>query len=168
MPTLFDYAVIAVVTLSAIVGALRGGVRELLGLTSWIVAFIAARAFSGSVAAWLPPSLGGHAVRAVLSFVGVFLLTLLVVGVLSTIAVSLLRRAGLGTADGLLGLAIGLARGLLICLVTVLLAGLTPLPGLPEWRNAVSSGWFEKWVGELRPYLPEGFSRRLNYNHTRA
>jgi len=116
----------------------------------------------------LPPSFGGHAVRVVIAFVAVFLLTLLVVGIVSTIIVTLLRRAGFGTADGLLGLAIGLLRGVLICLVAVMAAGLTPLPQQPEWRNAVSSKWFESLVGQIKPYLPDSVARRINYNQTRV
>jgi len=167
-PTVFDYAVIAIVALSTVLGVLRGGVRELLGLTSWIIAFVAAQSLSGLLAPMLPPSFGGHAVRVVIAFAAVFLLALLVLGIAGSVVVNLLRRAGLGTADGLLGLAIGLLRGILICLVAVMAAGLTPLPQQPEWHNAVSSKWFESLVGQIKPYLPDSVARRINYNQTRV
>ena len=167
-PTLFDYAVIATVSISCILGVLRGGLRELLGLTSWIIAFVAAQALGGLAAPLLPPTFGTPAVRAVVAFVGVFLLTLLAVGIASTILVTMLRRAGLGTADRLLGLGIGLLRGLLVCVVAVMIAGLTSIPKFPEWRNAISSRWFEAIVEEIKPYLPDGVARRINYNQTRV
>jgi membrane protein required for colicin V production len=73
------------------------------------------------------------------------------------------RASGLGPADRALGGVFGLVRGLIIVLVIVLLAGLTPLPREPFWRGALLSGPFETAALTLRPYLPEGLSRRLRY-----
>jgi len=57
----------------------------------------------------------------------------------------------------------GLARGAAIVLLAVLLAGLTPLPREPFWRQAVLSGPFETVALALKPYLPEGVAQRLKY-----
>ena len=54
-------------------------------------------------------------------------------------------------------------RGLIIVLVVVVLAGLTPLPGEPFWHEALLSRPFEAAAQALRPYLPEGLARRLRY-----
>jgi membrane protein required for colicin V production len=48
-------------------------------------------------------------------------------------------------------------------LVVVLLAGLTPLPREPFWREAALSGPFETAALALRPYLPVGLMQRLKY-----
>jgi membrane protein required for colicin V production len=49
-------------------------------------------------------------------------------------------------------------------LVVVVLAGLTPLPREPFWRDALLSGPFETTAMALRPYLPEGLASRMKYH----
>jgi membrane protein required for colicin V production len=54
-------------------------------------------------------------------------------------------------------------RGLLVVLVVVLLAGLTPLPREPFWRDAFLSGPFETAALALRPHLPARLGQHLKY-----
>jgi len=65
---------------------------------------------------------------------------------------------------GLLGGIFGFARGLLIVMVAVLLAGLTPLPRQPAWANAVLSPPLEALASALKPWLPQVFSRNISYD----
>src|SRR2546427_1303960 len=76
---------------------------------------------------------------------------------------SAVRASGLGPADRALGSVFGLVRGLIIVLVVVLLAGLTPLPREAFWREAALSGPFETAALALRPYLPAGLAQRMKY-----
>jgi membrane protein required for colicin V production len=73
------------------------------------------------------------------------------------------RASGLAPADRALGSLFGLVRGLLFVLVIVLLAGLTPLPRQPFWRDAFLSGPFEAAALALRPYLPARLGQHLKY-----
>jgi len=70
---------------------------------------------------------------------------------------SAVRASGLAPADRALGSLFGLVRGLLLVLVIVLLAGLTPLPRQPFWRDAFLSGPFETAALALRPHLPRAW-----------
>jgi len=60
-------------------------------------------------------------------------------------------------------LVFGFVRGLVIVLVAVLIAGLTPLPREVFWREAALSGPFETVALALRPYLPAGLGDRIKY-----
>ena len=51
--TAFDYAVLAVIAASALLGLWRGVVGEVLALAAWVVAFFVARAEALQVAGWL-------------------------------------------------------------------------------------------------------------------
>ena len=51
--TLFDYAVLTIMGVSVLLSVIRGFVREVLALASWVIAFFAASLLSGKVAEWL-------------------------------------------------------------------------------------------------------------------
>jgi len=76
---------------------------------------------------------------------------------------SAVRASGLAPADRALGLLFGVVRGLLVVLVIVLLAGLTPLPRERFWRDAFLSGPFESVALALRPHLPARLGQHLKY-----
>jgi membrane protein required for colicin V production len=75
----------------------------------------------------------------------------------------LVKKIGLGGADKFLGLVIGVARGGLIVLVFVLLAGMTALPQQADWKNAYTSRWFELMAENVKPWLPDGMAKRINF-----
>lgn len=160
--TWFDYAVFAVLGFSALVGLLRGLMRELISIAGWIAAFVLATLFAGDAARWMPESLG-PLLAGLLGFLAVFVGVLLVAFFLGLILSLLVRAAGLGFADRMLGAAFGLVRGVVIVLVAVLLAGLTPLPQEAFWKQAVLSGPVETAALSLKPFLPEGVAQRLRY-----
>jgi membrane protein required for colicin V production len=93
--------------------------------------------------------------------------TLLGMVLLSLALVELVRAAGLGFADRVLGLAFGLARGALVVLTLVLLAGLTRLPEHPAWRDAMLSPPLEVLAIAVKPWLPGEVSRRIRYDGSR-
>ena len=160
--TWFDYGVLMVLGLSLAMSLFHGLVRELISLGGWIAGFLLATFFGGRVAKHLPVSLEpllSALIGFLLIFVGVLVVSWFISLVLSRIVVA----AGLGAADRALGAVFGLVRGLVVVLVVVLLAGLTPLPREPFWRDAVFSGPFETVVLALRPFLPEGLVQRLKY-----
>lgn len=162
--TLFDYTVLTILGASVVLSVMRGFTRELIALLAWLAAFVAAFTASGTVAGWLTNSISDEAVRAMTAFVAVFVGTLLLVSVLGLMLSNAVRKAGLGAEDRLLGALFGVARGLLIVMVGVLLAGLTPLPRQPAWVNAMLSPPLEALAGSVKPWLPQVLSRNISYN----
>ena len=58
----------------------------------------------------------------------------------------------------------GLARGVLVVMVLVLLAGLTSLPRQPVWRDAVLSDPLEAFAGTIKAWLPAELAQRITYD----
>jgi len=162
--TLFDYVVIAIVGVSIILSLVRGLVREVLALLAWIVAFLAANFCAGPLASLLPDGITNPEVRLLIGFGVAFVAVLLAMSVLAMFASKLVKSAGLGVEDRVLGGVFGLARGVLVVLVLVLLAGLTSLPKQPAWRNAALSRPFETAAGKVKVWLPGGLSQRIRYD----
>ncbi|MFO1363821.1 MAG: CvpA family protein [Burkholderiales bacterium] len=161
--TWFDYAVLAVLALSALIGLWRGFVREVFALGAWVVATFAALTFGGPAGEWLPAASATPFARGLAAGVAIFVVVLIVGGLTGVLLAKALRVAGFGLADRTLGGVFGLARGALICLLAVLVAGLTVLPKEPFWREATLSGPLETAVVALKPHLPPPLAARVRY-----
>ena len=162
--TLVDITVIVIVGLSLLVSLIRGLVREVLALGAWIVAFLAANLLAAPIAPWLPDAIPSEELRLLAAFACVFVVVLIAMSVLAMLASKLVKSAGLGLEDRLLGGAFGLARGMLVVMVIVLLAGLTSLPSQPVWRNAVLSGPLETLAVRSKAWLPADLAQRITYD----
>lgn len=162
--TLFDYVVLTIVGASVIVSVMRGLAREVLALAGWVLAFIVANALSGAVAGSFSSVISDGSVRALTAFVAVFVVTLIAVSLVALGVSRLLKGAGLGLEDRLLGSVFGLARGVLIVMVMVLLAGLTALPRQPAWSDAMLSPPLEALARLIKPWLTQAVSRYISYD----
>lgn len=160
----FDYAVLIIVGLSVLLSVMRGFVREVLALASWIVAFFVAKAYVMELAPLLPEAIPNTSLRYLAAFLVLFLATLLVCSLLAIALSQLFKHVGLSWLDRGLGAFFGLARGLLIVVILVLLAGLTGLPQDARWRNAMFSAPLEAAVYGLLPWFPRDIAKHVNYD----
>jgi membrane protein required for colicin V production len=162
MFTSFDYAVMAVIGLSALRGMWRGLLAEAFGLVGWIVAFFVAGHFVASVVPYIPATWPGGALT---QWLIAFLLIVAAVLVVSSVASALLTRIieviGLRGIDRSLGLLFGLVRGAILVVVLVAFAGLTELPQHDFWRNALFRPAAEQGVRQLKPLLPDTLAAYL-------
>lgn len=162
--TWLDYAVAGMVGVSVLWSLLRGVVREIFSLAGWIMAFLAASLFAGPLALALPASIPGDALRTLLAYVAIFVVVLIVTGLTGLALSKLVRIAGLGVADRLLGALFGLARGALLVVAVALMAGLTSAPRQPFWRDSAVGAPLASLALALKPWLPETFASRLRYD----
>lgn len=162
--TAFDYAVLLIVGISMLISVLRGLVREALALAGWVGAFWVASHYAVEVSGYLPDAIPSETLRIMAGFVALFLGTLLIATLFTIAIAELVKTLGLSAVDRGLGAFFGLARGVLIMLVLVLLAGMTPLPHQSFWRNAMLSAPFEEFVGVVKPWLPEQLAKRISYD----
>ena len=161
--TIVDIVVLAILGISVAFGVWRGLVREVLALVAWVAAFLIANLLAPDAARLLPRGMANEELRLLLSFVVVFIVALIGLSVLAIMASKLVRVIGLGAADRAVGGFFGLARGLLVVMILVLLAGLTTIPRQPVWRDAVLSGPLETFGGYIRGWLPADLSKRIRY-----
>ncbi|WP_250452883.1 CvpA family protein [Caballeronia sp. ATUFL_M2_KS44] len=156
MFTSYDYAVMAVIGLSALRGMWRGLLAEAFGLVGWIAAILIAGRFVGVVAPYIPATWpGGALTQWLIAFLLVVGAVLLLSSVLSALLTRITEITGLRGVDRSLGLLFGLARGVILVVILVALAGLTELPQKEFWRNALLRPTVEQGVRELKPLLPD-------------
>ena len=156
-----DWAFIVLVTLSVIVGLVRGLLYEVMALLGWVVAYVAAHALGPQVAPAVPVGAPGSALNAVTGFVAVFVATLIVWSLLSWALRKLVQASPLNPLDRVLGAVFGLLRGVLVALVIATAVNLTPLAESPEWQASPSAAGLDRVLDGLRPLLPTEVARHL-------
>lgn len=161
--TIFDYLLLFVLVASIVISTLRGLVKEILSLVSWIVAFVVANMYGAQLAPLLPSAIPGEAVRLIVSFVALFIGVRLLMGLLMMAVDALIKSSGLSLADRGLGGLFGLARGVVIVLACVIVAGMTDLPKQDFWTQALLSPMAETGVRTVKPFLPGSLSRHVHF-----
>lgn len=161
--TSLDYVVIAVLALSIAWGAWRGLVHEVLSLAGWIMAFLAANLLAAPLSETFPANMRPE-LRVVGAFVLVFVGTLVLTTLLTALVTKFVRVSVLQSLDRWLGALFGLMRGLLVIVALAMIAGLTPLPRMPEWTNSASGYSLAQTVIQLKQWMPPALGSRLKYN----
>jgi len=152
--TWVDYAILAIIGISALISIFRGLVREVLSLLAWGCAFWVARGFMQEAAGWFGGVVSVPAARLVLAFATLFVGTLLVAALVNLLIGKLIAGTGLNGTDRMLGVLFGVGRGIVIVATLVLVARLTPVPQDPWWRTSLLLPRFEAAALVMRGYLP--------------
>lgn len=163
--TLFDYAVIVVLVVSAILSTLRGMTREFLGLTGWFISIFVARLTASSLENWLSDFIAVEGLIEVLSWALPFAGTALIWFIFASLIAPGLKRAGLGVLDTWFGVIFGLIRGGL--LMTIFYVGSVLFMQsedklYPFMRDSQSSSYIRMITSGFAPFLPADWQSRLS------
>jgi len=163
--TLFDYVVIVVLIISAILSTLRGMTREFLGLTGWFISIFVARLTASSVEALVSDFIAVEGLTEVLSWALPFAGTALIWFIFASLIAPGLKRAGLGVLDTWFGVIFGLIRGGL--LMTVFYVGSVLFVQsedklYPFMKDSQSSSYIRMITSGFAPFLPADWQSRLS------
>ncbi len=158
-----DLIALGIFAFSAVLGLMRGLTREVLSLLSWFAAFYAAKSFAPVLAPWIP-GLDAPALSHAAALVVIFVAVLIAASLLSAAVGGLVKVAGMGAYDSLLGGLFGAARGIFFLLMLTLLAGLTALPKTPTWQASLIHGHLEQAAVKLKPWLPAELAALIQYH----
>jgi membrane protein required for colicin V production len=160
----FDIAIVAVIALSALFAFVRGIVREMLALATWVLGFVLAIAYSGSISgifSWVDIAPVG---RQALAFLLILIVVTIAGAILARSLAGMIRAIGLGFMDRMLGAIFGVARGLIVVVVFALIAGVTTLPKQDWWQNSTFGPPLADAALALKPYLPKAWADRLDFS----
>ena len=158
--TWLDILLLGVMLISGLLAMIRGFMREILSIGAW---GIAALVTLYSYARVLPIAQGyfsSNTVAAGVTVGGIFLLTLLIVSIITVRISDMILDSRVGALDRTLGFLFGLGRGLIIVVVAFLFfAWLVPDRSQPEWvRGAKSKVVLQstgQWLMSMLPDDPE-------------
>jgi len=168
MPSYLDLAVIVVVVLSALLSMLRGFTREVLAIASWAAAAIAAYYLHPHALPYLRPYITNDTIALAAAIGAVFLVTLIVVSLITVRISDAILDSKVGAVDRSLGFVFGAARGVLLCVIAFLFFNwLVPEKTQPEWvRSAKTKPFLQSTGDQLMAMLPddplEALQERVN------
>lgn len=157
-----DVVIPAIIVISALFSLVRGFVREALSLAGWIAAFWVALTFSQALADAFFSGISAPSVRIVVAFTLLFVLTLIITAVINRFAAGLVKKTGLTGTDRMIGMLFGIARGVVLVAMVVLLAGLTPMAQDPWWQDSKLIGVFEELANWLRHTVAPEIASTVN------
>lgn len=161
--TVFDYAFLGVLALSAAIGMWRGLVSEVIALLAWAVALFAAWRYAGDAAVLFGGMIVEPAWRQIAGFALIFVAVLMLAALLRFLLRELLKAVGLGTADRVFGALFGVVRGIAIAVAVVLLGGLIGIAREPWWSNAMFAPPLETAVIAAKPWLPDVVATKIRF-----
>lgn len=156
-----DWALLAVLLVSVLIGAWRGVVYEVLSVMSWVAAFVLAQWFAGDVGWQLPMGTASETARYVAGFAVVFVVTLVVCALLIALMKKFVSAIGLRPIDRALGALFGLVRGVLLLLLVVLVVSRTPLQRHTAWQASLGPKLLGSVAKIVTPMLPSEVTRYL-------
>lgn len=155
--TLLDIALIVIMLVSALLAMVRGFMREMLSIAAWVLAAGATLYSYGKLLPYAKQYFNNDIVAAVAVVGGVFLLTLIVVSVLTVRISDRVLDSRVGALDRTLGFLFGLGRGLIIVVVAYMFFDwLVPDRSKPDWvLHAKSKVVLNSTGAWLKEQLPE-------------
>jgi len=150
-----DYVVIAAVLVSAIVGALRGFLREAVALATWLLALFLAWHFADLIEPHLGGMLAGSYVKPWAARIIIVLIVLLVGAGVGALLEHFVRLSIFSGMDRFLGLVFGLLRGVVLLGVFVILGQLLRLDSDKWWTRSLLIPYGESVANGLRSLVGE-------------
>jgi membrane protein required for colicin V production len=158
--TLLDLILLVVMFISGILALVRGFMREVLSIASWLSAALLTVWGFPRLLPYVQPYFTSDTIAKAVAIGGIFLGTLLLVSIITIKISDMVLDSRIGALDRTLGFLFGLARGLVIVVVAFLFfAWLVPDRSQPEWvKNAKSRVVLQgtgQWIISMLPDDPE-------------
>lgn len=156
MNNYLDLVIIGIVLFSIVISLLRGFVREVMSLASWVAAFLVANNFYPYLANYLT-QLESPYVRNAVAIAILFITTLIVGAMVNYIVGQLVDKTGLTGTDRVLGACFGLLRGVLIVAALLFF--------IDSFTNFAQSDWWK--TSKLIPhfsFIVEWFFEQIQAN----
>ena len=157
MPTLLDVVLLAVMLVSGLLAMIRGFMREVLSITAWALAAGATIYSYGKLLPAASSYFNSDIIAKGVVIGGVFLLTLLLVSVITIRISDMVLDSRVGALDRTLGFLFGLGRGLIIVVVAfAFFDWLVPAKTQPAWvADAKSKVFLAQTADWLRSMSPD-------------
>ena len=154
-----DYIILAIVIISAVMGVVRGLLREAIAVITWFLAIVLAWSFASS----LEPHLGGVLVGSplriwaarIIIFVGVLLLG----GAVATVLGHYVRVSMFAGMDRFLGGLFGLVRGVVIVGAFTIAVQALRMDEEPSWKRSRLLPYAASVADALRGVVGENLER---------
>jgi len=152
--TTIDWAILAVLLGSGLLGLWRGFIREVLSVVGWVGGVVAAFFFAEPLGRQFGSDPSWAVLRTGLAAVLIVTICVFAAAAAGWFLHKLITVARLSGADRALGGVFGFARGVLLVFLAVLIGSRTTLTAQAVWRESMLLPPFESGVRLAAPHLP--------------
>lgn len=132
----YDIIFLVIISASAILALVRGGVNEILSLSVWILAFLSMKHGGKYIDHYLPASITNNIVRDCLIFIILFVGIAIIITLIKKICASIINAIGLGGLNRLLGIIFGIMRGILFAALLIVIIEMFNIDHGYAWKKA--------------------------------
>ncbi len=158
-----DLIIIGLILVSILIGIVRGFIKELISLVTWIVAIVLAAMFTNQLSEYMTFTKTPF-IRLLCAFLLIFIGVVFLGAIFNYVVGTFVRKTPFSTADRILGALFGVLRGIVFLTILVLLGGLTPLPQAPWWQTSYFIPRVQVLSLWLKEQLPEEYAKAFNFS----
>lgn len=158
-----DIVLLMIILIPGLVGILYGFLNIIFSIVAWLLAFAISFKFGAIFEPMLVNYIDNPIIRNILAFAGLFLISLMLLSLLSYFIVKLLGRAGLTAMDRMLGFFLGIGLGCFVIAAGVFMTGFTAFPEASWWQTSIVIEPFETVAIWGQQFLPEDVSKYHDY-----
>jgi membrane protein required for colicin V production len=159
-----DYVILGIIVLSTFISLIRGFIKEAISLATWVMAVWVVLKFTPFVSSYLTQLVEVPSLRLGIAALILFISTLIIGALINYIIGQLVEKTGFSGTDRTLGAVFGILRGVLVVGLMVILAGLTPIPQDPWWKQSYFLPLFQEKVDAYKVYLPPQIAEHFDFS----
>lgn len=135
----YDFIFGAIIIISIVFGILRGGVAELLSMSTWFIALFVMRKYSTDIEKIIPQLISNSMLRSLLSYIIAFIAVAIIIMLIKMVFHKFIQRLGLGGLNYFIGALFGIARGLVISALIIMVVEMFNMDDKHTWQSSVIS-----------------------------
>lgn len=156
--TTVDWVIIGIVVVSTLMSLWRGAGREIFSVITWVAAIYVGVKFATRLDGLFLHFIETQSVRFAAGFLVLFIIVMILGGLLGKLLSSFISFTGLTVVDRILGVLFGMARGVLILAVLVVLAKYTTIPNDAWWKTSKLLPYFDGIATDISAWVQrQGF-----------
>jgi membrane protein required for colicin V production len=154
-----DYIILAIILISAVMGLVRGLLREAIAVITWFLAIVLAWSFADNLEPLLGGVLVGSPLRIWAARVIIFVFVLLLGGAIATVLGHYIRVSMFAGMDKFLGFVFGLVRGIVIVGAFTIAIQALRMDEDPRWARSKLLPYASGVADALRGIVGENLER---------
>lgn len=158
----YDFLFAGIVLVSALFAIIRGGVAEILSLSTWFIAILVMQRYADMLSHFIPDAINNSLLRSLIAYLIAFIGVAIIITIIKKIFNQLISKLGLGGLNYLLGAVFGVVRGLIVCALLIITLEIFNLDSQHGWRKSSFAPLLTPLVSMVVNAIPENI-RHLNH-----
>lgn len=137
--TNYDFLFAAIIGASTVLAMMRGGVAQLLSLSTWFIALFVTRHYNEKIESIIPDLVSNGMLRTLLGYIIAFVAVAICITIIKMIFHKFIHSFGLNGFNIALGALFGFARGVIICSIIVVFIEMIGMDKAHSWHDSLVS-----------------------------